>query len=123
MDLKNIYIGHRFRRSICDVILISLLTRYPPMNMQIRYTTPPARIEIFHPCAAPRLRIAVTSAVTREETFEFEDEEYYYYVRAIPKVTVEEEEFNVTQITVPSHRFSLKRKEHKEQDKEKGEEI
>ena len=67
---------------------------------------------------------------TREETFEFEDEEYYYYVRAIPKVTVEEEEFNVTQITVPSHRFSLKRKEHKEQkeehkeqDKEKGEEI
>ena len=63
----------------------------------------------------------------REETFEFEDEEYYYYVRAIPKVTVEEEEFNVTQITVPSHRFSLKRKEHKqehkEQDKEKGEEI
>ena len=47
---------------------------------------------------------------TREETFEFEDEE-----------------FNVTQITVPSHRFSLKRKEHKqehkEQDKEKGEEI
>ena len=77
------------------------------------------------------LRIAVTSAVTRqntrEETFEFEDEEYYYYVRAIPKVTVEEEEFNVTQITVPSHRFSLKRKEHKqehkEQDKEKGEEI
>ena len=65
---------------------------------------------------------------TREETFEFEDEEYYYYVRAIPKVTVEEEEFNVTQITVPSHRFSLKRKEHREQehskeDKEKGEEI
>lgn len=64
---------------------------------------------------------------TREETFEFEDEEYYYYVRAIPKVTVEEEEFNVTQITVPSHGFSLKRKEHKqehkEQDKEKGEEI
>ena len=38
---------------------------------------------------------------------------------------VEEEEFNVTQITVPSHRFSLKRKEHKEQDKEhkEGEEI
>lgn len=62
---------------------------------------------------------------TREETFEFEDEEYYYYVRAIPKVSVEEEEFNVTQITVPAHRFSLKRKEHKEQDKEdeKGEEI
>ncbi len=60
---------------------------------------------------------------TREETFEFEDEEYYYYVRAIPKVSVEEE-FNVTQITVPSHRFSLKRKEHKqEQNKEqkKGE--
>lgn len=55
---------------------------------------------------------------TREETFEFEDEEYYYYVRAIPKVSVEEEEFNVTQITVPSHRFSLKRKEHKEPDKE-----
>ena len=53
---------------ICDVILISLLTRYPPMNMQIRYTTPPARIEIFHPCAAPRLRIAVTSAVTRQNT-------------------------------------------------------
>lgn len=62
---------------------------------------------------------------TREETFEFEDEEYYYYVRAIPKVSVQEEEFNVTQITVPAHRFSLKRKEHKEQDKEdeKGEEI
>ena len=62
-----------------------------------------------------------------EADSEFEDEEYYYYVRAIPKVTVEEEEFNVTQITVPSHRFSLKRKEHKqehkEQDKEKGEEI
>ena len=42
-------------------------------------------------------------------------------------MTVEEEELNVTQITVPSHRFSLKRKEHKqehkEQDKEKGEEI
>ena len=65
---------------------------------------------------------------TREETFEFEDEEYYYYVRAIPKVSVEEEEFNVTQITVPAHRFSLKRKEHNKQHKEeseqeKGEEI
>ena len=41
---------------------------------------------------------------------------------------MEEEEFNITQITVPSHRFSLKRTEHnkehnKEQDKEKGEEI
>lgn len=64
---------------------------------------------------------------TREETFEFEDEEYYYYVRAVPKVTVEEEEFNVTQITVPAHRFSLKRKEHKQQKEEpeqkKGEEI
>ena len=59
----------------------------------------------------------------KDEDDSFEDEEYYYYVRAIPKVTVEEEEFNVTQITVPSHRFSLKRKEHKEQDKEKGEEI
>ena len=60
---------------------------------------------------------------TREETFEFEDEEYYYYVRAVPKVSVEEEEFNVTQITAPSHRFSLRRKEHKKQDKEheKGE--
>ena len=60
---------------------------------------------------------------TREETFEFEDEEYYYYVRAVPKVSVEEEEFNVTQITAPAHRFSLRRKEHKEQDKEhkKGE--
>ena len=56
---------------ICDVILISLLTRYPPMNMQIRYTTPPARIEIFHPCAAPRLRIAVTSAVTRQNTTKY----------------------------------------------------
>lgn len=62
---------------------------------------------------------------TREETFEFEDEEYYYYVRAIPKVSVEEEEFNVTQITTSSHRFSLKRKERKEPKKEhkKGEEI
>ena len=63
---------------------------------------------------------------TREETFEFEDEEYYYYVRAIPKVSVEEEEINVTQITVPAHRFSLKRKEHrehKESGKEKGEDI
>ena len=60
---------------------------------------------------------------TREETFEFEDEEYYYYVRAVPKVSVEEEEFNVTQITAPAHRFSLRRKEHKEQDKDhkKGE--
>ena len=56
---------------ICDMILISLLTRYPPMNMQIRYTTPPARIEIFHPCAAPRLRIAVTSAVTRQNTTKY----------------------------------------------------
>ena len=52
-------------------LLISLLTRYPPMNMQIRYTTPPARIEIFHPCAAPRLRIAVTSAVTRQNTTKY----------------------------------------------------
>ena len=41
----------------------------------------------------------------------------------MPKVSVEEEEFNVTQITAPAHRFSLRRKEHKEQDKEhkKGE--
>ena len=69
----------------------------------------------------------LTQIIDPIDDSEFEDEEYYYYVRAIPKVTVEEEEFNVTQITVPSHRFSLKRKEHKqehkEQDKEKGEEI
>ena len=69
----------------------------------------------------------LTQIIDPIDDSEFEDEEYYYYVRAIPKVTVEEEEFNVTQITVPSHRFSLKRKEHKqehtEQDKEKGEET
>lgn len=53
---------------------------------------------------------------TREENFEFEDEEYYYYVKAIPKISVAEEEFNVTQITVPARRFNLKRKEKQEHD-------
>lgn len=48
---------------------------------------------------------------TRQETFEFEDEEYYYYVKAIPKISVEEEEINITKINVPSRRFYLKKKE------------
>lgn len=48
---------------------------------------------------------------TRQETFEFEDEEYYYYVKAIPKISMEEEEINVTKINVPSRRFYLKKKE------------
>lgn len=60
---------------------------------------------------------------TREETFEFEDEEYYYYVKAVPKVSVEEEEFNVTNITKPSRRFSLKRKDRDNKGDEEGEET
>ena len=59
---------------------------------------------------------------TREETFEFEDEEYYYYVKAMPKVSVEEEDINITNITMPSRRFSLKRKDRDDiRDKEEGE--
>lgn len=58
---------------------------------------------------------------TREETFEFEDEEYYYYVRAVPKVSVEEEEISITNITRPSRRFSLKRKERDNEGKKEGE--
>lgn len=61
---------------------------------------------------------------TREETFEFEDEEYYYYVKAVPKVSVEEEDINITNITKPSRRFSLKRKDRDDiRDKEEGEET
>lgn len=48
---------------------------------------------------------------TRQETFEFEDEEYYYYVKAVPKIFVEEEEINVTKINVPSRKSYLKKKE------------
>lgn len=60
---------------------------------------------------------------TGEETFEFEDEEYYYYVKAVPKVSVKEEEFNITNITKPSRRFSLKRKDRENEDKGEGEET
>ena len=55
---------------------------------------------------------------TRQETFEFEDEEYYYYVKAIPKISVEEEEFNITKINVPSRRFYLKKKEKNDEGEE-----
>lgn len=48
---------------------------------------------------------------TREETFEFEDEEYYYYVKAIPKISVEEEDINITKINMPAKRFYLKKKD------------
>lgn len=43
---------------------------------------------------------------TREERFEFEDEEYYYYVKAIPKVSMAEEE-NIKKVIVPARRFHL----------------
>lgn len=46
---------------------------------------------------------------TREERFEFEDEEYYYYVKAIPKVSMAEEE-NIKKVIVPARRFHLSRK-------------
>lgn len=55
---------------------------------------------------------------TREETFEFEDEEYYYYVKAIPKISVEEEEINITKINKPVKRFYLKKKEKKNEGEE-----
>lgn len=48
---------------------------------------------------------------TREEFFEFEDEEYYYYVRAIPKISVEEEDVNITNITMPVRKFYLKKRD------------
>jgi hypothetical protein len=35
---------------------------------------------------------------SREETVQFEDDEYYYYVKAIPKVTVTVPEVRVTRI-------------------------
>lgn len=49
---------------------------------------------------------------TRQETFEFEDEEYYYYVKAIPKISVEEEEINIKKITMPARRFYLKKRDN-----------
>ena len=49
---------------------------------------------------------------TRQETFEFEDEEYYYYVKAIPKISVEEEDINIKKITMPARRFYLKKKDN-----------
>ncbi len=55
---------------------------------------------------------------TREENFEYEDEEYYYYVRAIPKISMEEE-MSVKKVIVPARRFYLK---HKEKHDDKGEE-
>ena len=52
------------------------------------------------------------------KNFEYEDEEYYYYVRAIPKISMEEE-MSVKKVIVPARRFYLK---HKEKHDDKGEE-
>ncbi len=107
------------RSSVCNLIVCRW--RFANSEVSIFGTDPDGRRSIAIAIIIQFLYNVID--YTREETFEFEDEEYYYYVRAVPKVSVEEEEFNVTQITAPAHRFSLRRKEHKEQDKEhkKGE--
>ena len=56
---------------------------------------------------------------TREENLEYEDEEYYYYVRAIPKITMEEE-MSVKKVFVPARRFYLKHKEKQDNGGEKS---
>ena len=35
---------------------------------------------------------------SRVENLQFEDDEYYYYVKAVPKIKVTEKEFNVKKI-------------------------
>ena len=46
---------------------------------------------------------------SRQETMEFEDEEYYYYVKAIPKSRVNEEEINITKINPSGKKFGFKK--------------
>lgn len=45
---------------------------------------------------------------SRQETMEFEDEDYYYYVKAIPKSRVNEEEINITKINPSGKKFGFK---------------
>ena len=40
---------------------------------------------------------------------EFEDEDYYYYVKAIPKSRVNEEEINITKINPSGKKFGFKK--------------
>ncbi|MDD3186467.1 MAG: hypothetical protein PHD56_12000 [Anaerostipes sp.] len=52
---------------------------------------------------------------SQEEKLEFEDDEYYYYVRAIPKSIVKEEDVNITKINNrPDTGFSFKKKRNRE---------
>lgn len=52
---------------------------------------------------------------SREETLEFEDDEYYYYVKAIPKNIVKEEDVNITKINdQPGNGFGFKRRRNRE---------
>ena len=46
---------------------------------------------------------------SRQETMEFEDEDYYYYVKAIPKSRVNEEEINITKINPSGKKFGFKK--------------
>ena len=40
---------------------------------------------------------------------EFEDDDYYYYVKAIPKSRVYEEEINITKINPSGKKFGFKK--------------
>ena len=46
---------------------------------------------------------------SRQETLEFEDDDYYYYVKAIPKSRVNEEEINITKINPAGKKFGFKK--------------
>lgn len=56
---------------------------------------------------------------TRTERVQFEDDEYYYYVKAVPKVTIAAKEKSVKRLTV-SKKLTVNRREDKG-DKEKEE--
>ena len=50
---------------------------------------------------------------SRVENLQFEDDEYYYYVKAVPKISVSEEDINVKKINV--RRKSLIRRRDKKE--------
>ncbi|MEE1312184.1 MAG: hypothetical protein UHS41_00315 [Lachnospiraceae bacterium] len=50
---------------------------------------------------------------SRVENLQFEDDEYYYYVKAVPKMTVSEEDINVKKINV-RRKSLIRRREKKE---------
>ena len=43
---------------------------------------------------------------SRVEKVQFEDDEYYYYVKAVPKITVETPSKTVKRINTPKKRYS-----------------